>query len=148
MTRDEEDGPMRARADLLDIIRRDPDITDIVVTIVENELKDIRDKDVVAKISNTLTDAATSSGVEIEVKDNVLYWLTETAPDVRQMILVKTIEDLLETPECRDATLEALARLSSKDNVDMVFAWVDSNVLTLNQAVFVLIYPDSSDALK
>lgn len=148
MTRDEDEGPMRARADLLDIIRRDPDITDVVVTIVENELKDIKNKDVVAQISNTLSEAASHSGIGAEVQESVLHWLTESTPDVRQMILVKTVEDLLETPDCRDATLKALAKLSSKDNVDMVFQWVDSNILTLNQAVYVLIYPDSSEALK
>jgi hypothetical protein len=44
--------------------------------------------------------------------------------------------------------MEALGRLSSKENVDMVFEWVNSNILTLNQAVYVLLYPDSSEALK
>jgi len=148
LTRDEDEGPMRARADLLDIIRRDPDITAVVVSIVESELKDIKNKDVVAQISNTLSEAATHSGIGADIQESVLHWLTESTPDVRQMIMVKTIEDLLETPDCRDATLKALAKLSSKENVDMVFQWVDSNILTLNQAVYVLIYPDSSEALR
>lgn len=148
MTRDEENGPMKARADLVGILRSDPDITQVIVTIIENELKDIKDKEVVKKISNTLNEAAAHSGVESEVKDSVLHWLTETSPDVRQMILVKTIEDLLETPDCKAATMDALGRLSSKENVEMVFEWVNSNILTLNQAVYVLLYPDSSEALK
>ncbi|MHA2021844.1 MAG: hypothetical protein ACW98J_06715 [Candidatus Thorarchaeota archaeon] len=148
MTRDEENGPMKARADLVGILRSDPDITGVIVTIIENELKDIKDQEVMAKISNTLSEAAAHSGVEAEVKENVLHWLTETSPDVRQMILVKTIEELLETPDCKAPTMEALGRLSSKDNVDMVFEWVNSNILTLNQAVYVLLYPDSSEALK
>jgi hypothetical protein len=139
---------MKARADLVGILRSDPDITRVIVTIIENELKDIKDKEVVKKISNTLSEAAVHSGVESEVKDSVLHWLTETGPDVRQMILVKTIEDLLETPDCKAATMDALGRLSSKENVDMVFEWVNSNILTLNQAVYVLLYPDSSEALK
>jgi hypothetical protein len=139
---------MKARADLVGILRSDPDITEVIVTIIENELKDIKDQEVMAKISNTLSEAAAHSGVEAEVKDNVLHWLTETSPDVRQMILVKTIEELLETPDCKEPTMEALGRLSSKDNVDMVFEWVNSNILTLNQAVYVLLYPDSSEALK
>ena len=148
MTRDDDDGPMKARADLVGILRSDPDITQVIVTIIENELKDIKDQDVVTKISNTLSEAAAHSGVETEVKDNVLHWLTETSPDVRQMILVKTIEDLLGAPDTKDATLEALGKLSSKENVDMVFEWVNSNILTLDQAVYVLLYPDSSEALK
>jgi hypothetical protein len=139
---------MKARADLVGILRSDPDITQVIVTIIENELKDIKDQEVVTTISNTLSEAAAHSGVESEVKDNVLHWLTETSPDVRQMILVKTIEDLLETPDCKAATMDALGRLSSKENVDMVFEWVNSNILTLNQAVYVLLYPDSSEALK
>ncbi|MFW9887584.1 MAG: hypothetical protein ACFFER_05340 [Candidatus Thorarchaeota archaeon] len=148
MTRDEENDPMKARADLVGILRSDPDITQVIVTIIENELKDIKDREVVKEISNTLDEAASHSGVESEVKDSVLHWLTETSPDVRQMILVKTIEDLLETPDCKAATMDALGRLSSKENVDMVFEWVNSNILTLNQAVYVLLYPDSSEALK
>lgn len=148
MTRDEDDGPMKARADLVGIIRSDPDITQVIVTIIENELKDIKDKEVMKNISNTLSEAAAHSGVETAVRDNVLHWLTETSPDVRQMILVKTIEDLLRAKDTKDATLEALAKLSSKENVDMVFEWVNSNILTLNQAVYVLLYPDSSEALK
>jgi hypothetical protein len=139
---------MKARADLVGILRSDPDITGVIVTIIENELKDIKDKEVMTKISNTLSEAAAHSGVEAEVKDNVLHWLTETSPDVRQMILVKTIEDLLETPDTKAPTMDALGKLSSKDNVDMVFEWVNSNILTLNQAVYVLLYPDSSEALK
>jgi hypothetical protein len=139
---------MKARADLVGILRSDPDITGVIVTIIENELKDIKDQEVMTKISNTLSEAAAHSGVEPEVKENVLHWLTETSPDVRQMILVKTIEDLLETPDCKASTMEALGRLSSKENVDMVFEWVNSNILTLNQAVYVLLYPDSSEALK
>jgi hypothetical protein len=139
---------MKARADLVGILRSDPDITGVIVTIIENELKDIKDKEVMTKISNTLSEAAAHSGVEAEVKDNVLHWLTETSPDVRQMILVKTIEDLLETPDTKAPTMDALGKLSSKENVDMVFEWVNSNILTLNQAVYVLLYPDSSEALK
>jgi hypothetical protein len=139
---------MKARADLVGILRSDPDITGVIVTIIENELKDIKDKEVMTKISNTLSEAAAHSGVEAEVKENVLHWLTETSPDVRQMILVKTIEDLLETPDTKAPTMDALGKLSSKDNVDMVFEWVNSNILTLNQAVYVLLYPDSSEALK
>lgn len=148
MTRDEENGPMKARADLVGILRSDPDITGVIVTIIENELKDIKDKDVMTKISNTLSEAAAHSSVEPEVKENVLHWLTKTSPDVRQMILVKTIEDLLETPDTKEPTMDALGKLSSKENVDMVFEWVNSNILTLNQAVYVLLYPDSSEALK
>ena len=148
MTRDEENGPMKARADLVDILRSNPDITGVIVTIIENELKDLKDQDVMTQITNTLSESAEQSGVGTEVKDNVLHWLTKTSPDVRQMILVKTIEDLLETPDTKEPTMEALGKLSSKENVDMVFEWVNSNILTLNQAVYVLLYPDSSEALK
>jgi hypothetical protein len=139
---------MKARADLVDILRSDPEISKDIVSIIESELKDIKDKDVLETISTTLKEAASHSGVESETRDNVLYWLTQTSPDVREMILVRTIEELLETESTREATLDALAKISSKENVDMVFEWVKSNVLTLNQAVFVLLYPDSSEALK
>jgi hypothetical protein len=64
------------------------------------------------------------------------------------MILVQTIEELLGMPQCKDATVEALTRISSKDNVTMVMEWVERKILTLNQAVYVLLYPDSSAALQ
>jgi hypothetical protein len=38
--------------------------------------------------------------------------------------------------------------VSSKENVDMVMEWVNRKILTLNQAVYVLLYPDSSSAFK
>jgi hypothetical protein len=44
--------------------------------------------------------------------------------------------------------VEALTRISSEDNVKMVMEWVDRKILTLNQAVYVLLYPDSSTALQ
>ncbi len=149
MTRDDNaEGPMKARDDLVDILRADPEISKDIVSIIESELKDIQDKDVFEAISTTLREAASHSGVKSETRDNVLYWLTQTSPDVRELILVRTIEELLETDATREATLEALAKVSSKENVDMVFEWVKSNILTLNQAVYVLLYPDSSEALK
>ncbi|MFX1367089.1 MAG: hypothetical protein ACFFAY_00600 [Promethearchaeota archaeon] len=149
MTRDDNaEGPMKARDDLVDILRADPEISKDIVSIIESELKDIQDKDVFEAISTTLREAASHSGVKSETRDNVLYWLTQTSPDVRELILVRTIEELLETDATRKATLEALAKVSSKENVDMVFEWVKSNILTLNQAVYVLLYPDSSEALK
>ncbi|NHJ14499.1 MAG: hypothetical protein EAX95_12540 [Candidatus Thorarchaeota archaeon] len=149
MTRDETpDGPMKARADLVDMLSADPKITKSIVSIIEGELKDIQDKDVFDMISRTLEEAASQAGVESEARDNVLYWLTETTPDVREMILVRTIEDLLKSKQTREATLDALAKVSSKENVELVIEWVNSNILTLNQAVYVLLYPDSSAALK
>ena len=64
------------------------------------------------------------------------------------MILVQTIEELLKLPASKEPTIEALSRVSSEDNVRIVMEWVDRKILTLNQAVYVLLYPDSSDALK
>ncbi|RDE16150.1 MAG: hypothetical protein C4K47_02035 [Candidatus Thorarchaeota archaeon] len=78
----------------------------------------------------------------------MLHWLTETSPDVRQMILVRTIEDLLEDSQSRTAALAALARVSSEENVKTVMEWVKRGVMTTNQAVYVLLYPESSSALK
>ncbi|TFH07338.1 MAG: hypothetical protein E4H14_08710 [Candidatus Thorarchaeota archaeon] len=74
--------------------------------------------------------------------------MTETTPDVRQMILVQTIEELLNLENCRASTISALVKISSQENVDMVMEWVNRKILTLNQAVYVLLYPDSSTALK
>lgn len=141
-------GPAQARSDLIDILSHDPDNTQAIVTIIQNELTDLKDSKGISEISNALSDAAASSNVEASARDNVLYWLTETTPDVRQMILVQTIEELLVLPHCKDATIEALTRISSADNVKMVMEWVDRKILTLNQAVYVLLYPDSSSALR
>ncbi|MHA1964880.1 MAG: hypothetical protein ACXACG_04140 [Candidatus Thorarchaeota archaeon] len=145
--RDDKDpsGPAQARSDLIDILSHDPDNTEVIVTIIQNELTDLKDG---TAVTNALNAAAASSKVDANAKDNVLYWLTETTPDVRQMILVQTIEELLGMPQCKDATVGALTRISSEDNVKMVMEWVDRKILTLNQAVYVLLYPDSSAALR
>jgi leucyl aminopeptidase len=144
---DEEPGPLRARSDLVDMLLLDPENTEALVTIIENELKGMRDAESRAKVSNAVTSVADKAKIESTTKENILYWLTETTPDVRQLILVQTVEKLLSNETSRKATIEALSRVSSRSNVDMVMRWVDSNVMTLNQAVYVLLYPDSSTAL-
>ncbi len=140
----DEKGPLQARSDLIDILSSDPKNIDALVTIIENELKDIKDGDVVDKISAAVASAADRAEMGSKARDNLLFWLTETSPDARQMILVQTIEHLLQDPKCRKATLSALAKVSSKENVKLVLDWHDRGILTLNQAVFVLLYPDSS----
>ncbi|KXH70476.1 MAG: hypothetical protein AM326_04325 [Candidatus Thorarchaeota archaeon SMTZ-45] len=141
-------GPAKARSDLIDILSHDPENTEAIVTIIQNELTDLKDGKAVSEISNALKEAAAASNVADDARNNVLYWLTETTPDIRQMILVQTIEELLGMPQCKDATIAALTRISSEDNVKMVMEWVGRKILTLNQAVYVLLYPDSSAALK
>lgn len=138
-------GPAKARSDLIDMLSHDPENTEAIVTIIQNELTDLKDA---KAVRNTLRTVGESSKIDDGARDNVLYWLTQTAPDVRQMILVQTIEELLGIPNCKPATIEALTRISSGENVDMVMQWVDRKILTLNQAVYVLLYPDSSTALK
>jgi len=138
-------GPAQARSDLIDILSHDPENTEAIVTIIQHELTDLKDA---KAVTNALNAAAASSNVDANARDNVLYWLTETTPDVRQMILVQTIEELLGMPQCKDATIDALTQISSEDNVKMVMEWVDRKILTLNQAVYVLLYPDSSTALR
>jgi len=147
LSKDNEIGPMQARSDLIDILSRCPENTEAIVTLIQNELKDLQDGDTVKTISNAITEAASQSKVDATARDNVLYWLTETTPDVRQMILVQTIEELLGMENCKEATIYALVKISSQENVDMVMEWVDRKILTLNQAVYVLLYPDSSAAL-
>lgn len=141
----DRNSPAQARSDLIDILSHDPENTEAIVTIIQYELTDLKDR---KAVTNALDAAAASSKVDADAKDNVLYWLTETTPDVRQMILVQTIEELLGMPQCKDTTINALTRISSEDNVKMVMEWVDRKILTMNQAVYVLLYPDSSAALQ
>jgi hypothetical protein len=149
MSRDDEsDSPMRARTDLIDILTCDPENTEIIATIVEAELRGIRDSETTEEMSNALTEAAKKASLDPKARDNVLYWITETSPDARQLILVKTIEQLLSLDQCRPAALDALARVSSEENVSLVMEWVEKNVLTLDQAIYVLLYPDSTAALS
>ena len=143
---DDFKGPIQARSDLIDILSHDPANTEAIVKIITAELKDMKESETESEISSALSE--TSSEIDKEAKDNLLYWLTKTAPDVRQMILVQTIEELLKLPVSKKPTIDALTRVSSADNVKMVMEWVDRKILTLNQAVFVLLYPDSSTALK
>ena len=70
---DRPDDLIQARSDLLDILGHDPENTGAIVTIIENELKDIKDKDVVVKITNALNEAASRANVGDETRDNVLY---------------------------------------------------------------------------
>ena len=141
-------GPAQARSNLIDILSHDPENTEAIVKIIQSELTDLKDGKAVTEISNALSKAAASSKIGADARDNVLYWLTETTPDVRQMILVQTIEELLGMPDCRETTIEALTRISSEENVKIVMEWVERKILTLNQAVYVLLYPDSTTALR
>lgn len=147
MSKDDELGPMRARSDLIDILSNDPKNTEAIVTLIQSELTDLKDGEAVSKIKNAISEVASQSNIDSDTTNNVLYWLTQTTPDVRQMILVQTIEELLGLDASRDTTLSALHQVSSKENVEMVMEWVDRKILTLNQAVYVLLYPDSSTAL-
>ncbi|MCK5150315.1 MAG: hypothetical protein KAQ65_00680 [Candidatus Thorarchaeota archaeon] len=145
---DDLDGPMKARSDLVDMLKASPENAAAIVTLIRNELQVIQDSDAVSSVSGTIDSVAADSGTSSKVKENVLYWLTQTSLDARQMIMVRTIEELLGIEECKPATLDALAQISSKDNVEMVMEWVNRSIMTLNQAVYVLLFPDSSDALK
>jgi len=147
LSKDDEIGPIQARSDLINILSQCPENTEAIVALIQSELKDLRDRDAVHDISNALTEAASQSKIDASTRDNVLYWLTETTPDVRQMILVQTIEELLKMEHCSEATTIALVKISSQENVDMVMEWVNRKILTLNQAVYVLLFPDSSAAL-
>ncbi|TFG31739.1 hypothetical protein EU527_11775 [Candidatus Thorarchaeota archaeon] len=147
MSKDDKLGPMRARSDLVDILSQDPRNTEAIVTLIQSELTDLKESDAVSKVRNAISEVASQSNVDSETTNNVLYWLTQTNPDVRQMILVQTIEELLGIETSKDATLNALYQISSKDNVELVMEWVNRKILTLNQAVYVILYPDSSSAL-
>lgn len=147
LSKDNEIGPMQARSDLIDILSQCPENTEALVKLIQSELKDLKDSDAIHDISSTITEAASQTKVDASTRDNVLYWLTETSPDVRQMILVQTIEELLGMENCKEATTIALVKISSQENVDMVMEWVNRSILTLNQAVYVLLYPDSSGVL-
>jgi hypothetical protein len=149
LSRDDDlKGPLQARSDLVDILKFNPENTNAIVTIIQSELKGIKDRESKSNISKAVGEAAERAHVEPEVKDNVLYWLTETSPDARQLILVRTIEELLGIEESKQATLDALAKVSSEENVDMVMEWVNKKIMTLNQAVYVLLFPDSSKAFE
>ncbi|MFW9848491.1 MAG: hypothetical protein ACFFF4_05080 [Candidatus Thorarchaeota archaeon] len=145
---EEMDGPMKARSDLVDMLKTCPENTVAIVTLIKDELQELQDSETKSRVSGTIDSVAADSGVSDEVKDNVLYWLTQTSLDARQMIMVRTIEELLELEDCRPATLTALSQISSKENVEMVMEWVDRSIMTLNQAVYVLLFPESSDALR
>jgi hypothetical protein len=147
LSKDDELGPLRARSDLVDILRHNPENTEAIVTLIQAELKDLKDSDIITELSDTITEVAAQSKATAETRKNVLYWLTQTTHDIRQMILVQTLEELLGLEQCRAATMNALIKVSSKENVDMVMEWVRRKILTLNQAVYVLLYPDSSSAI-
>lgn len=147
MSEDDGLGPLRARSDLVDILSHDPENTEAIVTLIQAELKDLKDSDIISELSDTIDEVAQQSNADVETKKNVLHWLTQTTPDVRQMIVVQTLEELLGLEQCRASTLNALIKVSSKENVDMVMEWVKRKILTLNQAVYVLLYPDASRSI-
>ncbi|MHA1930627.1 MAG: hypothetical protein ACTSV2_18815 [Candidatus Thorarchaeota archaeon] len=136
--------PIKARSDLVDILLMNPENTDAIVKLIQSELADIKDGDTVAQISTAIDQAASGSKISSDSKDNVLFWLTETSLDARQMIMVRTIEDLLNNDASRPTTMDALTQVFTKENVDMVMQWVNRKVLTLNQGIYVLLFPESS----
>jgi hypothetical protein len=107
LSKDNEIGPMQARSDLIDILSKYPETTDALVTLIQSELKDLQESDAVSNISSTIAEAALQTKIDASTRDNLLYWLTETNPDVRQMILVQTIEELLNLESCRESTISA-----------------------------------------
>lgn len=139
---------MKARSDLVELLKSCPEKTEEIVTLIRSELEEIQDSDAVSRVSGAIDTFTADSDTPEDVKDNILYWLTQTSLDARQMIIVRTIEELLEIEDCKPAVLDALSQISSKENVKMVMEWVNKKVLTLNQAVYVLLFPDSSEALK
>ena len=119
-----------------------------LVEIIEYELRGIKDGEASKFISETVSKAAETSGADADSVCNVLYWLTESGPNARQTILVQTLESLLNDPSMREIGLSVLSRISSPENVDIMLKYVDRGVLTLSQAIFVLLYPDSSSVLN
>jgi len=147
LSKDDGIDPTKARSDLVNLLRANPEITKNIVTIIESELRDLKDSKGASAITTMLTEAASNADVAPDVRDGILYYLTQTSPDVRQTILVRTIEELLSLENSRDATLKALSHISTEENVKMVMEWVDRQILTLSQAIFVLLYPDSSSGI-
>jgi hypothetical protein len=144
---DDVRSPLQARSDLVDILTCDPENARLIATIIESELRGMKDSEDIEAMSNAISEVADKASMDPEARDNLLYWLTETSHDARQLILVATIEQLLGIEQCRPAALEALATVSSEDNVTLVMKWVEKGILTLNQAIFILLYPDTA-ALK
>ncbi|MCF2136732.1 MAG: hypothetical protein K9W43_05755 [Candidatus Thorarchaeota archaeon] len=134
----------RARTDLVDMIRASPDDIEPLLEIIEGELKGIKEGTTSDNISEAVSKVAEVSGADADSVCNVLYWLTESGPDARQTIIVHTIESLLKDSYTRHIALAVLTRVSSQDNIDIMMKYVDRGVLTLSQAIFVLLYPDSA----
>ncbi len=148
MTEEEELGPLRARSELVGMLMQDPKNVEALVAIVQNELEALKDNSALERMTETLDAAADRAKVSDECRDVVLYWLTESEPSIRQMILVETIEQLLSNDASRETALEALGRVSSPESVEVVMSWVERGILTTTQAVYVLLYPDASAALR
>jgi len=144
---DEASEMIRARTDLIDLIRSSREDLDTLIEIIENELKDIREGDTAERISRAVSRAAEGAGTDTDSLYNILYWLTQSGPDARQAIVVQTLETMMNDDELRDVALAILERLSSRENVDIVLRYVEKGVLTLGQAIFVLLYPDADQVL-
>ncbi|NWF96334.1 MAG: hypothetical protein HXY34_09335 [Candidatus Thorarchaeota archaeon] len=142
------DGPLKARADLVGLLKSSASNTEAIVAIIEQELRGIKDAKALATVSDAIAGIAGSAKVDEATRDSLLYWLTETSPDARQMIIVQTLEELLRDEDAKQVALDVLTRLTSEVNVKMVMEWVRRGVLTLNQAVYVLLYPGATKTLK
>lgn len=145
---DEATGMMKARTDLIDMIRTSQEDIETLVEIIENELKNIREGDAAERISKAVSKVAEGSGADADSLYNVLYWLTQSGPDARQAIIVQTLETMLNDESLRKVGLSVLTRVSSQENVDLMLRYVERGVLTLSQAIFVLLYPDSSSLFE
>ncbi len=138
----------QARTDLVDMIRASPKSTQSLLEIIESELKGIKEGPAADNIADAVSKVAEASGADADSVCNVLYWLTESGPDARQTIIVQTLESLVKDESTRDIALSVLSRFSTRENIDIIMKYVSKGVLTLSQAIFVLLYPDSSSLFE
>lgn len=126
---------------LIDIIKKNSN-DELLIDLLKFELSrnDNNGKNK-EKLLQELKDAATIHNISDEQIDKIFYWITHPVRDIRQIILTKTIEELLKDEKYYNNVFNILCQTAGKEGVELIFKWVKDGIMTLEQAIYTIVYP-------
>ncbi len=134
-------SPIDVEKILVDIVRKNPE-DELLYELLKYELgiSNINGSNK-EKVLTTLKKNATKYDLTDKDVEKIFYWVTHPVRDIRQIILTKTIEELLKDDKFHDKIYEMLCELTGKEGVELIFKWVKDGIMTLEQAIFTIVYP-------
>ncbi len=135
--------PIDVEKILVDIIRKNPEdhlLYDLLAYELGISNVNGSNKE---KVLEDLQNNANKYNLSDKQVEKIFYWITHPVRDIRQIIITKTIEELLKDERFHDSVYDILCSLAGKEGVELIFKWVKDGVMTLEQAVFTIVYPIS-----